>query len=252
MMKNTGVRILALPGLPEVKPGDALVPLLAEALTKLPLQARSGDILVLAHKIVSKAEGRIVPLAAVTPSPLADSWAREWGRDPRVVELALSESRRIVKMDRGVLLAETRHGFVCANAGVDLSNSPEGMVTLLPEDPDRSAAAVRAGLKEAAGWDLVVIIADTFGRPWREGQVNVAIGVAGGMPLSDYRGRKDGFGRTLQSTCIARADEIASAAELVMGKRRRAPAALVRGVRLEEGPGDASNLVRPADRDLFR
>ena len=246
------VSILGIPGLPEVTRGDALGPLLLEALAGTPLQVRSGDILVLAHKIVSKAEGRTVPLAAVTPSPLANSWAREWGRDPRVVELALSESRRIVKMDRGVLLAETRHGFVCANAGVDLSSSPRGTATLLPEDPDRSAAAVRDCLIEATGSDLAVIISDTFGRPWREGQVNVAIGVAGGMPLTDYRGRKDGFGRTLQATCIARADEIASAAELVMGKRRRVPAALIRGVTLEAGPGGGSSLVRPAERDLFR
>ncbi|MDE2927298.1 MAG: coenzyme F420-0:L-glutamate ligase [Acidobacteriota bacterium] len=251
-MGDGGVRILAIPGLPEVKRGDALGPLLLEALRGIPLRVRSGDILVLAHKIVSKAEGRTVPLAAVAPSPLADSWAREWGRDPRVVELALTESRRIVKMDRGVLLAETRHGFVCANAGVDLSNSPQGTATLLPEDPDRSAAAIRDCLIEATGSDLAVIISDTFGRPWREGQVNVAIGMAGGMPLSDYRGRKDGFGRTLRATCIARADEIASAAELVMGKRRRVPAALVRGVSLEDGPGDGSSLVRPAERDLFR
>ena len=251
-MSEGGVRIVGIPGLPEVKRGDALGPLLLEALRGIPLGVRSGDILVLAHKIVSKAEGRTVPLAAVVPSPLADSWAREWGRDPRVVELALAESRRIVKMDRGVLLAETRHGFVCANAGVDLSNSPQGTATLLPVDPDRSAAAIRDCLKEATGSDLAVIISDTFGRPWREGQVNVAIGVAGGMPLSDYRGRKDGFGRTLEATCIARADEIASAAELVMGKRRRVPAALVRGTSLEDGPGGGSSLVRPAERDLFR
>ena len=251
-MSDRGVRILGLPGIPEVKRGDALGPLLAEALGRAPFRIRPRDNLVLAHKIVSKAEGRTVRLATVTPSPLADSWGREWGRDPRVVELALSESRRIVRMDRGVLLAETRQGLVCANAGVDLSNSPEGTATLLPEDPDRSAAAIRRCLSEATGVDLAVIIADTFGRPWRQGQVNVAIGVAGGRPLSDYRGRPDGSGRTLQATCIARADEIAAAAELVMGKRRRVPAALVRGVRLEEGPGGASTLVRPAERDLFR
>ena len=251
-MSEEGVRILGLPGLPEVKPGDALGPLLLEAMGRLPLEVRRGDILVLAHKIVSKAEGRTVPLAAVTPSPLARSWARRWGRDPRVVELALSESRRIVRMDHGVLLAETRHGFVCANAGVDLSNSPEGMASLLPEDPDRSAAAIRASLMEALGVDLAVIIADTFGRPWREGQVNVAIGLAGGMPLADYRGKPDACGRTLKATCIARADEVAGAAELVMGKLRRVPAALVRGVQLEAGQGSASKLVRPAERDLFR
>ena len=251
-MDDTGVHILGIPGLPEVKAGDALGLLLAEALMRIPVQVRRGDILVLAHKIVSKAEGRTVPLATVTPSLLANSWAREWGRDPRVVELALSESRRIVRMDRGVLLAETSHGHVCANAGVDLSNSPEGMAVLLPEEPDRSAAAIRTCLVEAFGVDVAVIIADTFGRPWREGQVNVAIGVAGGMPLADYREKRDGFGRTLRNTCIARADEIASAAELVMGKRRRVPAALVQGVRLDEGPGGGSSLVRPPERDLFR
>lgn len=251
-MSDAEVRILGIPGLPEVRPGDALGKLLAEALKRNGLRLRPGDILVLAQKIVSKAEGRIVPLAKVTPSPLARAWAGEWCRDPRVVELALSESRRIVRMDRGVLVAETRHGFVCANAGVDRSNSPEETAILLPEDPDRSAAAVRASLKEATGVEITVIIADTFGRPWREGQVNVAIGMSGGMPLSDYRGRRDGYGRTLRSTCIARADEIASAAELVMGKLRRVPAALVRGVRLDEGPGGGSSLVRPPERDLFR
>lgn len=251
-MSDMDVRILGIGGIPEVRPGDALGPLLLEALAKIPVQVRRGDVLVLAHKIVSKAEGRLVPLASVIPSPLADSWAREWGRDPRVVELALSESRRIVRMDRGVLLAETRHGFVCANAGVDLSNSPEGMATLLPEDPDRSATVIRASLMETTGTELAVIIADTFGRPWRRGQVNVAIGVAGGVPVSDYRGRKDRFGRTLQATCIARADEVAAAAELVMGKLRGVPAALVRGVRLEAGSGGGSGLVRPPERDLFR
>lgn len=251
-MSDAVVRILGIPGLPEVRPGDALGELLAAALKRNALRLRAGDILVLAQKIVSKAEGRIVPLVKVVPSPLAKAWGGEWRRDPRVVELALSESRRIVRMERGVLVAETRHGFVCANAGVDLSNSPEETAILLPVDPDRSAAAVRASLKEETGAEMTVIIADTFGRPWREGQVNVAIGMAGGMPLSDYRGRRDGYGRRLRSTCIARADEIASAAELVMGKLRRVPAALVRGVRLDEGPGGGSSLVRPPDRDLFR
>ena len=251
-MSDSEVRILGIPGLPEVRPGDPLPQLLAEGLERMSLQLRPGDILVVAQKAVSKAEGRMVPLAKVTPSRLAEAWAGEWGRDPRVVELALSESRRIVRMERGVLVTETRHGFVCANAGVDLSNSPAETAILLPEDPDRSASAVRDSLKEAAGVEITVIVADTFGRPWREGQVNVAIGMAGGGPLSDYRGKRDWFGRTLQSTCIARADEIASAAELVMGKLRRVPAALVRGVRLDEGPGGGSMLVRPPEQDLFR
>jgi len=251
-MSDAEVRVVGVPGLPEVRAGDALGNLLAEGLEKIPLQPGRGDILVVAQKIVSKAEGRTVPLAKVAPSPLARAWAAEWGRDPRVVELALSESRRVVRMERGVLVAETRHGFVCANAGVDLSNSPDETAILLPKNPDRSAAGIQAVLKEATGVEMAVIIADTFGRPWREGQVNVAIGIAGGMPLSDYRGRRDWFGRTLRSTCIARADEVASAAELVMGKLRRVPAALVRGVRLDEGAGAGSALVRPPERDLFR
>lgn len=251
-MCKSEVKILGILGIPEVRCGDNVGALVGEALIGNSVQIFPGDILVLAHKIVSKAEGQVVPLNKVVPSALARAWAQKWDRDPRLVEVVLSESQRIIKMDRGCLIAQTRHGFVCANAGVDLSNTPEGTAILLPVDPDQSAKSVRHCLRKKFEVDVAVIITDTFGRPWREGLVNVAIGVAGMLPLKDYQGTMDWYGRTLQATAIARADEIASAAELVMGKLRRIPAALVRGVALESGPGAGTSLVRSSNRDLFR
>ncbi|MFQ5789512.1 MAG: coenzyme F420-0:L-glutamate ligase [Acidobacteriota bacterium] len=247
------VRIIGITGLPEVTPGSDLVELVLQGCRRLQLQFMDGDILVFTHKVVSKAEGRLVPLSRVTPSPLAVSFAREGGRDPRSVEVVLSQARRVVKMDRGILIAETQHGLVCAQAGVDASNVPDpDTVALLPEDPDRSAAALRRAIYEKTGARTAVIISDTFGRPWREGLTNVAIGVDGMLPLVDYRGQSDPHGRSLSATVIAAADELAGAAELVMGKLDRVPVALIQGYAYRRGRGSASQLVRPADRDLFR
>jgi len=246
------IQIFPLQGLPEIQPGDDLAVLIAERAHRQELEIRNGDIFVIAQKIVSKAEARMVYLATVRPSDRAAAWAREWGKDPRLIELILSESKRIVRMERGVIVAETRHGFVCANAGVDVSNSPEGTAILLPADPDGSARELRKALASAFDADVGIIISDTFGRAWREGLVNVALGVAGLAPLIDYRGETDANGRPLQATIIARADELASAAELVMGKSDRVPVAIIRGVQAQSRDGSGRDLIRPADKDLFR
>jgi coenzyme F420-0:L-glutamate ligase/coenzyme F420-1:gamma-L-glutamate ligase len=212
-----------------------------------------GDILVIAHKVVSKAEGRMVSLDSVKPSEQAVQWACEYRKDPRVFQLILNETKRVVRMDRGVIIAETRHGFICANAGVDTSNVPEGSAVLLPDDPDRSARALQRAITKTAGVSIAVIISDTFGRPWREGIVNIALGVAGMAALEDYRGQRDTAGKMMQATLIARADEVAGAAELVMGKTNRVPVAIVRGIRggAKRG-GSGRELIRPPGRDLFR
>jgi coenzyme F420-0:L-glutamate ligase/coenzyme F420-1:gamma-L-glutamate ligase len=244
--------VFAAPPLPDVQPGDDLAALIAAALNRGSRPIAAGDVVVVAQKIVSKAEGAIVRLDDVTPSAIAEQWAREWGKDPRVVEVVLQQSRRIVRMDRGVLIAETHGGFVCANAGVDGSNVPRGFVTLLPRDADASAERLRAALGGAFGCPVSVIVSDTFGRPWREGVVNVALGVAGMRPLLDYRGCVDSYGRRLESTVMAIADEIASAAELVMRKTTRTPVAIVRGAAEWAGAGTGQLLLRAADRDLFR
>jgi coenzyme F420-0:L-glutamate ligase/coenzyme F420-1:gamma-L-glutamate ligase len=210
-------------------------------------------VVVVTQKVVSKAEGRLVRLADVEPSVFARRYAQQWGKDPRYVEIVLRESRRVVKMDRGVLVTETYHGFVCANAGVDESNVDGGeQVCLLPLDPDASAARLRVQLSRLAGVELAVVISDTFGRPWRNGLVNVAIGVAGLSPIQSYVGQTDPYGYVMQVSEIALADELASAAELVMGKIDQVPVALVRGVRYQAGPGSGRDLLRPAERDLFR
>lgn len=236
----------------EVAPGDNLGKLIVEALAGAGLRAEEGDIFVVTQKIVSKAEGRVIRLESIEPSATAQAWAAAYHKDARVMEVILRESRRIVRMGHGVLIAETRHGFVCANAGVDASNAPAGTVTLLPENPDRSAQRLQAHLENALGVRLAVIVSDTFGRPWREGVVNVAVGVAGLAPLLDYRGQPDTQGRPLQVTVVAVADEVAAAAELVMGKTRKVPVAIVRGYDYEAAAGSGRELLRPPERDLFR
>ena len=238
--------------MPEIHPGDDLAHLIARTCKSQRLRIRKGDIFVVAHKIVSKAEGRIVSLKAVKPTEQATQWAAQYHKDPRVFQLILGETNRIVRMDRGVIVAETRHGFVCANAGVDTSNVPDGHAVLLPSDPDRSARVLQAQLTKALGAAVAVIVSDTFGRPWREGIVNVALGVAGVAPLEDYRGRRDSMGKIMQATLIARADEIASAAELVMGKTEGVPVALVRGMHDFASKGSGRDLIRSPERDLFR
>jgi coenzyme F420-0:L-glutamate ligase / coenzyme F420-1:gamma-L-glutamate ligase len=249
---HPSIQIIPLAGLPEIAPGDDLSPLILDAARKQDLRIGEGDVFVVAQKIVSKAEGRIVRLDSIRPSERAERWAAEYQKDPRVIELVLAEASRIVRMERGVIVAETRHGFVCANAGVDVSNAPDGVAILLPDDPDRSARALQARLEAHLGVHVAVVISDSFGRPWREGLVNVALGVAGIAPLVDYRGQRDASGKTLQATVIARADELAAAAELVMGKIDRVPVAIVRGAATSEESGSGQDLIRPAATDLFR
>jgi len=246
------IQIIPLAALPEIVPGDDLSRLITDAAKTQDLRIGKGDIFVVAQKIVSKAEGKIVRLDSIQPSKRAEEWAAEYQKDARVIELVLSEASRIVRMERGVIVAETRHGFVCANAGVDVSNAPEGTAILLPDDADRSARALQSQLEKHFGVHVAVIIADSFGRPWREGLVNVALGVAGIAPLVDYRGKPDASGKTMQATVIARADEVAAAAELVMGKTDRVPVAIVRGVVSVEHSGSGRDLIRPAATDIFR
>lgn len=248
---SSPVQIVPLSGLPEVAPGDALAPLLVEAAKRQRLVLRQGDVFVVAQKIVSKAEGRIVRLDSVEPSERAQEWAAKYHKDPRLIELVLRESSGIVRMERGVIVARTRHGFVCANAGVDMSNVPRGRASLLPENPDASARRLQEQLTRTFGVHVAVIISDTFGRPWREGLVNVALGVAGITPLVDYRGQRDTHGTTLQATVIALADELAAAGGLVMGKLDRVPAAVLQGLAISEGMGSGRDLIRSAERDLF-
>jgi coenzyme F420-0:L-glutamate ligase / coenzyme F420-1:gamma-L-glutamate ligase len=242
------VRVLPVEGIPEVRPGDDLAALVAEA-----ADVRADDIVVVTHKIVSKAEGRLVDLRTVEPSALAKAFAARHGKDPRQIEVVLRESRRIVRMDRGLIISETHHGFVCANAGVDASNVPgDEVVCLLPVDPDASSARLRETLAQRAGSDLAVIVSDSFGRPWRDGITNVAIGVAGMRSLVDYRGETDPHGFPLEASVLAVADELAAAAELVMGKTAGIPIAIVRGYPYERAAGTGRALIMPPERDLFR
>jgi coenzyme F420-0:L-glutamate ligase/coenzyme F420-1:gamma-L-glutamate ligase len=238
--------------MPDIRARDDLVQLIASATRALAFRAVPGDVFVIAQKIVSKAEGRTVHLESVTPTERAAAWASAWGKDARVIELVLREAKRIVKMERGVIVVETRQGYVCANAGVDLSNAEDGTAILLPSDPDASARILQMELSKAFDAEIGVIISDTFGRPWREGLVNVALGVAGVAPLIDYRGQSDAHGKPLQATIIALADELASAAELVMGKSDRMPVAIIRGVTSAGSSGNGRDLIRPAEKDLFR
>ncbi len=241
------LEVFGVAGLPEVQPFDDLGRMIADR-----AQLRDGDVVVVAQKVVSKAEGRVRDLRSVRPGPVAAGYARRLAADPRFVQAVLDESVRIVRDDR-VLIVETRHGFVCANAGIDHSNVPGAhMVTLLPEDCDRSAAGLRDRLGELCGRDVAVIVADTFGRAWRMGIANVALGLAGAPALLDYRGRPDDNGEEMRATVVAVADELASAGELAMGKVDRVPVAVVRGWRPEAPPGSGRELVRPPELDLFR
>jgi coenzyme F420-0:L-glutamate ligase/coenzyme F420-1:gamma-L-glutamate ligase len=246
------VRIIPVAGLPEVNSGDDLSALITDAVHGGP-GIEAGDVIVVTQKIVSKAEGRVVSLANVRPSREAERLAVQTEKDPRLVELILRESNRIVRQSGPILITETKHGFVCANAGIDASNvGPEGLVALLPEDPDRSAGAIRTGMAERTGAEVAVIITDTFGRAWREGHTNVAIGLAGMLPFVDYVGETDPHGYELRVSTLAVADELAAAAELVQGKLHRVPVAIIRGYVYPRGEGTARGLVRDAERDLFR
>ncbi len=248
------IRIIPVRGVGEVAPGDDLAGLLLGALAGAGQALADGDVLVVTQKVVSKAEGRLVDPATVEPSAFARQIAAQGRKDAGFQEVVLRESRRIVKMANGVLITETHHGLICANSGVDESNVAGGrVVCLLPEDPDASAARLRAQIRERAGVTVAVIISDTFGRPWRDGQVNVAIGCAGIAPLSDYAGQADPYGYTMHATLIAVADELASAAELAMGKVDRVPAAIVRGYAYTPSEeATARALLRDPRFDLFR
>jgi coenzyme F420-0:L-glutamate ligase / coenzyme F420-1:gamma-L-glutamate ligase len=246
------VELIGIAGLPEITAGAPLAALIAAAAEAMDEGLRSSDVLVVTQKIVSKAEGRTVTLAGIVPSAFASRWAESHHLDARLVELVLRESRRIVRMDRGVLIAETHHGLVCANAGVDISNVDGGETALLlPEDPDSSAERIRSELA-GNGADVAVVVSDTFGRPWRDGLINVAVGAAGLAPLRSYVGARDPFGLPLQATVEAVADELAAAAGLVSSKLSRTPAVIVRGFVFERGRGGARDLLRPPERDLFR
>jgi coenzyme F420-0:L-glutamate ligase/coenzyme F420-1:gamma-L-glutamate ligase len=246
------VRIIGVGGIPEVHAGDDVAGMMVDA-ARAAGGVQDGDVLVVTQKIVSKAEGRIVDLASVTPGAFARQVAAEWEKDARQVEVVLGETKRIVRMGHGVMICETRHGFICANAGVDASNVEKtGTVCLLPLDSDASAAAIRARVTDAFGVDCGVIVSDSFGRPWREGIVNFAIGCAGMLPLLDYTGQHDPAGYELRVTAMAVVDEIAAAAELVHGKLARVPVAIVRGAEYARGEGSVRTIIREAERDLFR
>ena len=247
------LRIIGVTGIPEVKVGDHIGKLLTEAAARQGTPVQSGDVVAVTQKIVSKAEGRIVHLSSVKPSALAVSVATQWQKDARLVEVVLQQSARIVRMDHGVVITETKHGLICANAGVDASNIPgDDAVALLPMDPDASARRIRDEIRAANKADVAVLISDSFGRPWREGITNVAIGVAGMNPMRDYRGTEDSFGHPLRVTITAIADELVSAAELVSRKADMMPVALLRGFEYEVAEGSMKALLRPAVGDLFR
>ena len=257
MPADVSISVLALAGIPEIRIRDDLGDIIGNAIQRTPgaPPLRDDDVLVVTQKVVSKAEGAVVDLTGVVPGEEALGFARRFDRDPRQVQVVLDEARRVVRMENGVLITETPHGFVCANGGVDASNvGPDSgsLVTLLPRDPDASAATIRAAVRARFGVDVPVIVSDSFGRPWRWGIVDVAIGVSGLLPLDDLRGVPDADGRVMRSTVRAVADELASAAELVLGKTAGRPVALVRGAAFTRGAGSIHDVVMPAANDLFR
>ncbi len=247
------IEVIPITGIGEIRQGDSISEVVLEACRKISLSLQNGDVLVVTHKIISKAEGRILNLDDIIPSKFATKAGKHIQKDPRQVEVIFSETRRLVKMVRGLIIAETSHGFVCANAGVDQSNVEKGKVVLLPKQPDKSAQKMRNAIRRSTGKEVAVIISDTFGRPWREGQVDVAIGLAGIHPFSDYRGKIDQYGYELHSTIICAVDEIASAAELCMNKLDRVPVVVVRGYEYVRNENVSSRvLARTPSRDLFR
>src|SRR5881275_1860845 len=247
------LRIIPIPLDDEINAGESVTDKILGGMKDQNLAFIAGDILVVKHKIVSKAEGQIVDLAKIRPSAASRAWARRFKLDARVTELAMSQSRRVVRRKRGVLITETAHGVICANSGVDVSNLDGGRhALLLPKDPDRSAARIHRDLKKRLHLSIPVIITDTFGRPWREGLTEVAIGVAGMHALHDYRGQADSHGYTLRASIEADADQLACAAGLVCGKLSRTPACIIRGFAYRPGRGSARDLIRPATNDLFR
>lgn len=245
--------ILGLKGIPSIKQGDDLGKLIFDTCKNQKIKLLDHDVIVIAHKIVSKSEGRVIDFSNIQASPFAKRIAKKSKKEAPHVEAILSQTKNIVRMQGHHLITETRHGFICSNSGVDKSNlKDESTVCLLPKDPDQSARTIRNKIKSLSGTDVAIIVSDTFGRPWRIGQVNIAIGIAGMKPLIDYRGIKDMYGRELRLTVIAIADELASAAELVMKKSEGVPVAILRGVQYMAGKGSVKDLIRPKEIDLFR
>lgn len=252
MSSSKSIEIIPVTGIKEVSKGQDLGQIIVDACKKSGVTIKNCDVIVITQKIISKAEGRVLDLSSVIPSSFAKKSGLHLGKDPRQVEVILSESRRLVKMVRGLIIAETRHGFVCANAGVDQSNVGLGKVVLLPKRPDESAKRIRDKIREMTKAEVAVIISDTFGRPWREGQIDVAIGLSGIDPFVDYRGKTDQYGYNLKATVICVADELASAAELCMNKLDRVPVAIVRGFPFSQKDVPSKQLARKPSRDLFR
>lgn len=246
------IEVIPLGGIPEVRKGDDLAELVLESLKKSGTALLDLDVLVVKQKVVSKSEGRVVALEDIVPGTKARALARSQGKDPKLVELVLRESVRVVRAGHGVIITETKHGFVCANSGVDQSNVGKGRVALLPVDPDRSARKLRRKLEAQTGKKLAVVITDTFGRPWRLGQTDVAIGCSGIAPLRSYTGKRDRFGYELRVTEPSVVDEVAGAAELAVGKLERVPAAVVRGTDYSRGEAGVRSMIMPRERDLFR
>ena len=252
-MSTEDLRIIPVRVPVEIKPGDSLPEILLEALKRRAVSLAKGDILIVKHKIVSKAEGQLVRLDTITPSARSRAWARRYSLDARVTELALRQSKKVIRRKNGVLITETRHGFICANSGVDVSNVDGGQhALLLPENPDASAVALHRELKRRLKLAIPVIVSDSFGRPWREGLTEVAIGIAGMKAAHDYRGKRDPQGYKLRVSLDAVADELACAAGLLSGKLTRTPFVIIRGFRYQPGRGTARDLLRPAAHDLFR
>ena len=247
------IKIFGLRGMPSIEKGDDLGRVIVDVAKRKRKSIVDGDVIVIAQKIISKSEGRIVDIRSISPSKFAKKLAKRSGKLPQHVEAILGQTKEIVRMEGHHLITETHHGFVCANAGVDKSNvRGEWLVSLLPRDSDASAQRIRKRIKELTGKKVAVIISDTFGRPWRIGQTNLAIGVTGMKPLVDYRGRSDMYGQTLKLTVIAVADELASAGELVMNKYDRVPVAIIRGYAHANGKGSIKEIIRPKELDLFR
>jgi coenzyme F420-0:L-glutamate ligase/coenzyme F420-1:gamma-L-glutamate ligase len=247
------ISLHAVEGIPLIKSGDNLAALIIARLDREGFRLQAGDIVVICQKVVSKSEGRVVSLSNIEPSQVAKNYAARWDKDPRAVELVLRQTSRVVRMDQGVLIVETGPGWVCANAGIDESNSlSDDTAILLPEDPDASAAGIRAALRQRAGVEVAVLITDTFGRPWRDGLTEICLGIAGMNPMLDLRGTNDLGGRELHHTVVAIADEIACAAGLLMEKAGGVPAVIARGYAYQPFEGTARVLIRPAQADLFR
>jgi len=249
----TEIRLIPIPFADDIQPGDLLAEKLTASMRQRKIAFAPGDILVVKHKVVSKAEGRVIDLATIDPSNESIAWARKYKLDARVIELAMRESRAVIRRKNGVLITETQHGFICANSGVDVSNVDGGRhALLLPSDPDRSARKLHQELKKSTRLAIPVIITDTFGRPWREGLVDFCIGIAGMKALRDDRGQHDPHGYTLQASLEAIADELAAAAGLLCGKLNRTPACIIRGFTYEPARGRTHDLLRPTANDLFR